>query len=512
MKKIKNWYNKRNEQGSSLLEVIVAVVILAVVGTTLLGGLNSANLAQRKTAQVAFAENQMQMGNDALALTDFTACDSTTVNPYTGVNLPSNVTILSVEVLDPTTSAVTACSAITTTTAKAAESVQQIKLQYTNSATGITRTRTTLKYLQALTTNLSTDCKAAGYSVNTITPSNMQLVAGDSNVASNALSTTCDGLGTDTVWDATTVTGVNGATGVAAYVDAQGYLNFNSAASGSVAGTISVRVNAHDALTGTAAINKSMTVSLLPTISLLSGTTTTWTALQGCGIMPPAMDQPTSNYCTSYNATTTNVRRTFVLTGGSRTNQSTWVPVTSSATQPWKIAASGTTGYLTYDSAQNTYTGTSSLPFTATGGALYHNLSFGSINLVVRPKLTFGTISVAASSCANKQFKATTSSNKCSITIMSVPGTGYVATNNSQYAASISGSSSKTNFSVNDSKVTYSSSTDTYSKAVTFYYKSGTSGALCNGITTGQSDSATIATVTDVVTGASIPVIVSVTC
>ena len=67
MKKIKNWYNKRNEQGSSLLEVIVAVVILAVVGSTLLGGLNSANLAQRKTAQVAFAENQMQMGTAAQA-------------------------------------------------------------------------------------------------------------------------------------------------------------------------------------------------------------------------------------------------------------------------------------------------------------------------------------------------------------------------------------------------------------------------------------------------------------
>ena len=485
-------------------------MILAVVDTTLLGGLNSANLAQRKTAQVAFAENQMQMGNDALALTDFTACDSTTVNPYTGVNLPANVTILSVGVLDPSTSAVSACSSITTAAAKTAETVQQIKLQYTNSATGITRTRTVLKYLQALTTNLSTDCKAAGYKVNAITPSTMQLVAGDTNVASTALSTTCDGLGTDTVWDAATITGLNGATGVAAYVDAQGYLNLNSASTG-VAGTINVRVNAHDALTGTAAIYNSMSVSLLPTISLLSGTNTTWTALQGCGIMPPAMDQPNSNYCSSYNATTTNVRRTLVLTGGSRSNQSTWVPVTSSANQPWKLTASGTTGYLTYDATQNTYTGTSSLPFTATGGALYHNMSFGSINLVVRPSLTFSTISVPTSSCANKQFKATTSSSKCSITIMSVPGTGYVANNGSQYAASITGGS-KTNFSVSDSKVTYSSSTDSYSKAITFYYKSGTSGALCYGISSGTADSQTIAYVTDVVTGNSIPIIVSVTC
>ena len=510
MKKIKNWYKKRNEQGSSLLEVIVAVVILAVVGSTLLGGLNSANLAQRKTAQVAFAENQMQMGNDALALTDFVACDSTLTNPYAGVSLPNNVTILSVGVFNPSTSAVTACSSITTAAAKTAETVEQIKIQYTNGVTGITRTRTVLKYLQALTTNLSTDCKAAGYSVNTISPSTMQLVAGDWTMGSTPLSTTCDSFGTDTVWDATTITGLNGATGLAAYVDSQSLLNFSSASTGK-AGTITVRVNAHDSLTGTAAIYKSMTVTLLPTISLLSGTTTTWTALQGCGIMPPAQDQPSTNYCTSYNATTTNVRRTLVLTGGSRSNASSWVPVASSATSPWKLTGSGTTGYLTYDSTQSAFTGTTTLPFTAQGGALYNPMSFGSINLVVRPQLTFGAITVPTTSCNSKKFLSTTSSNKCSLTLMSVPGSGYVANSGSTYAASIS-TDARTNISTGgDSKVTYTGSTDTYSKSVTFYYKSGT-GNLCYGKASGTSDTGILAYIKDVVTGLVVPIYVTVTC
>ena len=511
MKKIKNWYAKRNEQGSSLLEVIVAVVILAVVGSTLLGGLNSANLAQRKTAQVAFAENQMQMGNDALALANFVACNSGLTNPYTDVSLPNNVTILSVAVLDPATSATSACSTIApNSAAQGAETVEQIKIQYTNAVTGITRTRTVLKYLQALTTNLSTDCKAVGYKINALSPSTMQLVAGDSTILSTPVSTTCDSYGTDTVWDSATLTGLNGATGLAANVDAQSLINLSSVNTGTP-GTITVRINGHDSLTGTAAINAQMTVGLLPKISLQSGTTTTWTALQGCGIMPPAQDQPSSNYCSTYNSTTSNKTRALVLTGGSRSNPSTWVTVASSSTQPWKITPSGTTGSLTYDATQTAFSGPTVLPFTATGGALFNNVTFGSINLVVRPTLSFGSPTVTTAQCANKNFKATTSSNKCSITLTSLPGTGYVAASGSQYAASIAGGSKANVSTGGDSKVTYTSATDTYSKAITFYYKSGT-GNLCAASSTGASDSATIAVVTDVVTGTTISVVVTVTC
>ena len=505
MKKIKNWYKKRNEQGSSLLEVIVAVVILAVVGSTLLGGLNSANLAQRKTAQVAFAENQMQMGNDALALTDFVACDSTLTNPYTGVSLPNNVTILSVGVFDPNTSAVTACSSITTAAAKTAETVEQIKIQYTNGVTGITRTRTVLKYLQTLTTNLSTDCKAAGYSVNTISPSTMQLVAGDWTIGSNALSTTCDSYGTDTVWDATTITGLNGATGLAAYVDSQSLLNFSSASTGT-AGTITVRVNAHDSLTGTAAIYKSMTVTLLPTISLNTGSsssTSTWTVLQGCGVMSTQ----------SIKCTTTSTRQ-FVLTGGSRSSASTWQPNVASSTMPWNLTVSGKTSTLSYDYTNNTAAGTYTLPFTATGGALLHDMNFGSINLVVRPQLSFGTgiVTATSSNCSNKAFKSTTSSSKCSISVSSVPGYGFVDSNSNGAVTFTSDTRYVSNTSTSTS-VSYSSTTDNYSKSISFWYKGSTAtGALCVGAASGTTAQAIIGYMKDVLTGTIFPITVQVTC
>jgi len=108
-------------------------------------------------------------------------------------------------------------------------------------------------------------------------------------------------------------------------------------------------------------------------------------------------------------------------------------------------------------------------------------------------------------------FKQTTSSNKCSLTLTSIPGTGYVASDGSQYAASISSSNSGVSLSLPDQKVNYSATSDTYSKSISFSY-SQNSGKICYGKTTGTQDTGVLATVTDVVSGRQVTIYVTVTC
>ena len=509
MKKIRGWYSRENERGSSLLEVIVAVVILGVVGSTLLGGLNSANLAQKKTAQVAFAENSMQMGNDSLALTSFSACDSSAQNPYANVSLPSNVTVISVSVVDPTTNVVTPCSGITTAAAKSAETVQQIKLQYTNAITGVSRVRYVQKYLQTLTTNLSTDCKAVGYRVNAISPSSMTVIAGDSGSYSTPMSTTCDSYGTDTVYTA------SGATGVTALVDAKNVLNFSTLTT-TPTGNTTVRVDAKDALTGTAAIYASATLVVAPTMSLASGSSCTskYTALKGYGLVASA----SCGAVTSIKFTLTGGVRNTAVTSSWRTS-STWQSNTASASLPFDLTVSNNVATLTYNNSvalPNSYT----LPLIATGGGLNNPMSVGSVNLIVRDILTFGSFTPTCSS----NYLASSSNSNCKFSLTSMPGTGYPGTlSNLNFIST----SSAANFASDTSiPLSYNSSSDwnVGASQVQFGNKSGS--ALCSayrgsgttyktGYTPGSaSDSIQLGYVTETLNGVTrnIPIIATVKC
>lgn len=509
MKKIRSWYSQQNERGSSLLEVIVAVVILGVVGSTLLGGLNSANLAQKKTAQVAFAENAMQMGNDSLALSSFVACDSTSQNPYGNLSLPANVTVISVAVVDPTTNAVTPCSAINTAAAKSAETIQQIKLQYTNAVTGVSRIRYVQKYLQTLTTNLSTDCKAVGYRVNAISPSSLTVIAGDSGSFPNPMSTTCDGYGTDNVYSASAVTGVT------AVVDAKNYLTINTTTA-TATGNKTVRVDAKDALTNTAAIYSSATLVVAPTMSLASGSSCTskYVALIGYGMISTGSCGSVS----SIKFTLTGGVRNTAVTSSWRTS-STWQGNTASAALPFDLTVANNVGTLTYNSSvatANTFT----LPLIATGGGLNNPMSVASVNLVVRDKLTFGTFTPTCSG----NYLASSSNSNCKFSLTSMPTTGWPGTlSNLNFVSTNSAASFASDSSI---PLNYNSSADWQVGAsqVQFGNKSGS--ALCSayrgsgttyksGYTAGSaSDSIQLGYVTETLNGVTrnIPIIVTVKC
>jgi Tfp pilus assembly protein PilV len=512
MKNMTKWYQQHSESGSSLLEVIVAVVILAVVGSTLLGGLNSANLSQKKTAQVAFAENAMQMGNDSLALTSFTACDSTTQNPYAGLSLPANVTVISVSVVDPTTNAITPCSGITTAAAKTAETVEQIKLQYINAVTGVNRVRYVQKYLQTLTTNLSTDCKAVGYRVNPISPSTTTVIAGDSGSFSTPMSTTCDGLGTDTVFSA------SGATGVTAVVDAKNYLNFSTLPTTTV-GNSTVRVDAKDALTGTAAINATATLVVAPTLSLASGSSCTskYVALISYGMVGTGTNGSCGSV-TSVKFTLTGGVRNTAVTSSWRTS-STWQSNTASAALPFDLTVVNNVATLTYNNAvasANSYT----LALIGTGGALNNPMSVGSINLVVRDQLSFGAFTPTCSG----NYLANSSNSNCKFSLTSLPGTGYPASSGSMNFIS---NTANANFASDTSiPLNYNSTIDWQTGATQVQFGNKSTSALCSayrgsgttyktGYTAGSaSDSISLGYVTETLNGVTrnIPIIATVKC
>jgi len=502
----------KSDGGSSLAEVIIGVVVLGVVGMSLLGGINTSQLSQRKMAQVAFAENALQIGSDKLAKIGFSACNTSNTNPYSAQTLPTNETIKSVSVWSDLANTWVPCSSWINGTS-GAQYKQKITIAYTDySMSAQPRTRDVVKLVLDTANKMGNNCN---YAVNAI--ASLGIVAGDTQSSLSPLSTTCADVA-DTIWN----TLVPGVTGITASIDPGTYTLTLSAASSTVAGNYSLAIGAHDAVTATAAQNAALAYTVWPTITLATGTKTDWVALEGCGIMPPpsAEDNLYPTRCSVYNAAASTGARSFTLAGGNPASPVAFQSTTSSAGVPWKVVntvVSGkNTGVLTYDPAISG-SGTYPINFTAVGGGLSSTMKVaGGFNIVTRPKLAvdYGSGTsidlTAKSGCTS--FWTTTST--CSVAIKTLAGTGYIQRIGANgYAPDVTYSAA-TPATVTSSSIGAFGYSTYYSGTVSI--KHGTGSGLCfgKGATSSNhpTDTATIGYLNDYATGLAIPVTVTVKC
>ena len=509
-----------SERGSSLVEVIIGVVVLGVVGMSLLGGINTSQLAQRKMSQVAYAENALQIGSDTLAKVGFSACDSGNINPYSSQSLPSNETIKSVSVWSDKVNGWVPCSSWINVTS-GAQYKQKITIAYTDTSMSATpRTRDVVKLVLDTANKMGNNCN---YAVNAI--ASLGIVAGDSQSSISPLSTTCADVA-DTVWNAL----VPNVAGVTAAIDPATYVLTVSAANTTTAGTYSLAVGAHDAVTATAAQNAALSYTVYPTITLASGTKTDWVALEGCGIMPPpsAEDNIKPTTCAVYNAAASTGQRSFTLAGGNPATPVAFQSTGSSAGIPWKVVSTVTTqtvngktvstntGVLSYDPTIAGY-GTFPITFTAVGGGLSSTMQVaGGFNIVTRPKLAVDTSTLDLTSKSGCTSFWTTSST-CSISLKTVANTGYIQRigANGSSAVDVTYSAASPSRVVTTSTGAFSYGSNLYSGTVSIKHGSG-AGMLCYGLNATSSyhptDTATIGYLNDYATGLAIPVTVTVKC
>lgn len=83
---------KKQELGFSLVEVMIAVVILSLVGGALLNGLISQENTSKKITVNTSAFSKLDAAVDLINATKFRACGPLPLNPYAGL-LPSDVTV-----------------------------------------------------------------------------------------------------------------------------------------------------------------------------------------------------------------------------------------------------------------------------------------------------------------------------------------------------------------------------------------------------------------------------------
>lgn len=522
----------KKDSGSSLLEVIIAIVILGVVGSSLLGGLNSSSLTVRKTAAVIYASNQLQQAADALKRDIvFLGCDKNTPDPYTshfGTELAINGQLIKIVAIQSRTLYVATASqtqyAPCSSRTNASDDTQQITLQY-SSPTGVVQQTQVVKTIfdNATGTSLvTTDFR--------MVPANnglVEVVAGSS--VSFTVNATQPDLVTPFTGDLTWVDSGSPSPGNITLTESPNSNGSSAtviitagAATNTGTGTIDFKttIKAFDLVTNywSKLAPNNLTIRVYPALAI-NNSGAVLTAMQGCGYVSSTVGA-SNTACGSADIRVT-------LTGGYGDEALT---ANTTSYGPYSILTSGTakpSGTCTTRSAcvrfntSNSTTGSQSpLSFVATGSKLQGSVTLAaSYSALSRPQLDL-TSAPTTSRC----YASTTSTTpinfpsgtggSCYVKLWSTPGTGSTVASltGGSYSSSIVGTGT------NVVSGTYDSPSDSY--YVWVQIKTIVAdGAICydynsNKLSAGSTDSTKkIGTVRDPrMPGTSISVYAKVTC
>lgn len=443
MNKLVKRLKARQESGSSLLEVIIAIVILGVVGSSLLGGLNSSTLTVRKTAAVIYASNQLQQAADSLKRDIvFLGCDKNTPDPYTshfGKELNINgSTIKIIAIWSRTLYVATASQTLyapCSTKNNASDDTQLITLQY-SSPTGVVQQTQVVKTIfdNATGTSLvTTDFR--------MVPANngvVEVVAGSS--VTFTVNATQPDLVTPFVGDLTwvdagsplpgkiTISESPNANGSSATVTVTATTAANS---GSVSVDYRTTIKAFDLNTNywSKLAANNLTIRVYPALTI-SNTDANLAALTTCGWIDSAQGA-TSSACG-----TKDIRVT--LSGGYGDEAFT---ANTTSYGPYSILTSGTakpsgtcttrSACVRFNTSSSTTGSQSPLSFLVTGSKLQGTVTLASnYTALSRPTLDFSTApttvkcySSATSNTALTRFPFG-DGNSCYVDVYSLPGSG----------------------------------------------------------------------------------------
>lgn len=526
----------KQESGSSLLEVIIAIVILGVVGSSLLGGLNSSTLTVRKTAAVIYASNQLQQAADSLKRDIvFLGCDKNTPDPYTshfGKELNINGGTIKIIAISSRTLYVATASqtlyAPCSTRANASDDTQMITLQY-SSPTGVVQQTQVVKTIfdNATGTSLvTTDFR--------MVPANngvVEVVAGSS--VTFTVNATQPDLVTPFVGDLTWVDAgspLPGKITIAESPNANGssatvtVTATTAANSGSVSVDYRTTIKAFDLNTNywSKLSPNNLTIRVYPALTI-SNTDANLTAMSSCGWIDSAQGA-TSSACG-----TKDIRVT--LAGGYGDEAFT---ANSTSYGPYSIVTSGSakpsgtcttrSACVRFNTASSTTGSQSPMSFLVTGSKLQGTVTLAaSYSALSRPTLDFTSapttvkcVGTATGTTFLSKFP-TSEGSACYVDVFSLPGTGSTVSSLTGMAAP-SGIVDKTVLTgSNIYSSSYDAATDTYTVRVYIKTYNGTS-SLCrnngNWLSTGTVDSSKqIGAIKDPrQSGTTIPIYAKVTC
>ena len=526
----------KQESGSSLLEVIIAIVILGVVGSSLLGGLNSSSLTVRKTAAVIYASNQLQQAADSLKRDIvFLGCDKNTPDPYTshfGTELNINGGVIKIIAISSRTLYVSTANqtlyAPCSTKNNASDDTQMITLQY-SSPTGVVQQTQVVKTIfdNATGTSLvTTDFR--------VVPANsglVEVVAGSS--VTFTVNATMPDLTTAFVGDLTwvdagsplpgkvTISEAPNANGSSATVSVTATTAANS---GAAYVDYKTTIKAFDLNTNywSKLSPNNLTIRVYPALTI-TGSDTSLAALSSCGWID------TSNGASASACGSKDIRVT--LAGGygdeaftaNTTSYGPYSILTSGSAKP-----SGTcttrSACVRFNTGSITTGSQSPLSFLVTGSKLQGTVTLAaSYSALTRPQLDFQSapttvrcIGTATGTTYLSKFP-TSEGSACYVDVYSLPGTGSTVSSLTGMSAP-SGIVDKTVLiGSNIYSSSYDAATDTYTVRVFIKTYNGTN-SLCrssgNWLSTGTVDSSKqIGAIKDPrLSSVTIPIYAKVTC
>jgi len=525
----------RQESGSSLLEVIIAIVILGVVGSSLLGGLNSSTLTVRKTAAVIYASNQLQQAADSLKRDIvFLGCDKNTPDPYTshfGKELNINGSTIKIIAISSRTLYVATASqtlyAPCSTKNNASDDTQMITLQY-SSPTGVVQQTQVVKTIfdNATGTSLvTTDFR--------MVPANngvVEVVAGSS--VTFTVNATQPDLVTPFVGDLTWVDAgspLPGKITIAESPNANGssatvtVTATTAANSGSVSVDYRTTIKAFDLNTNywSKLSPNNLTIRVYPALTI-SNTDANLTAMSSCGWIDSAQGA-TSSACG-----TKDIRVT--LAGGYGDEAFT---ANSTSYGPYSIVTSGSakpsgtcttrSACVRFNTASSTTGSQSPLSFLVTGSKLQGTVTLAaSYSALSRPTLDFSSAATTAK-CSSSATSYTPISfptkegSACYLTVYNLPGTGSTASTLTGLTASDTIVDKTVLSGSNIYSSSYDSASDTYTVVVYVKTYNGSQSLCRQGskwLSSGTTDSSKqVGEIKDPrLPGTTIPVYAKVTC
>lgn len=139
-----------SDKGSSLLEVTLAVVVLGLLATVLVGGIGTMRVVGFKSNSAVTFTSDLNEAVQELTLRPFTVCSPSNPNPYAVPAKPSGIGMV-VQVLDPTTQEWKPCTDETAASGKPASYVQRIEIKTAFNNATITRYVTKIKTTEPVT-------------------------------------------------------------------------------------------------------------------------------------------------------------------------------------------------------------------------------------------------------------------------------------------------------------------------------------------------------------------------
>ena len=443
--------SRRGDEGLTLVELLIAVVILGLVSMALVGGLGSNTLVARKTAIVQNKNLTIDSAFEILEAANYKTCnannttaDYTTKNPYSAVtaanSFPSTVKVTKIEIYGGRSGSNDVWTECPNWTATTLPGLMQ-RVTITDSVTGATR-----QVFKSFKADPADYGNGGTYALASLSA----IVLREGVVSSNITATVSGALsgastryyvvnGTSSFFDVT----LNDTTGVFT-VKTKSTFQLSSNTRGQVV------IGAFDTANAVYAVPTAFSVAVTPAISVTSTITNPISQIVNCGFLY----SPNTNCAANYSAITTNP------TGSAFSTTSSYFTINSSS---GALAMKATTPAGTY-----------SVPITITNGTA--STTFLQ-EVTVFDKLAFATTFTVskANHCGNTGFKSTSSSAPCTVTLTSTANTG---------SGQDSLTATTTNATISVSSTAYDLATSTYSITLVMYYKqnqtckTGTSGTV----------------------------------